>query len=83
MINNEGLFSRPSPANKNQLAVDEMPDHFNWIAFVDRLSGGDITKDEIIYKMNYSECLMRMSYWHEKDKYTERMNRASERKYKR
>lgn len=41
-----------------------------------------MTKDDMIYEKNYSECLMRMSYWNAKDKYTERINRANERKYK-
>lgn len=76
------LFSRPSPATKNKLAVDEMPEHFNWIAYIDKLAGGDVTKHKEIYKMNYLECLNILAFWDTRDRYTESMNRANERKFK-
>lgn len=81
--NYEMLYSRPSPANNNQVAVDEMPEHLNWVAFIDRLAGGDPTKHQLVYKMNHLESLNILAYWYERDKYTERINRANERKYKR
>lgn len=47
---------------------------WNWLSMVDRLSGGDITKHDLIYDRNYIECLNLLSYWHEKDKYMEQIN---------
>lgn len=49
---------------------------WGWIAMVDRLSNGDITKHDLIYERNYIECLNILSYWHERDKYMEQMNNA-------
>lgn len=74
------LFSRPSPAQQSRVSVDKMPDELNWIAMVDKLSNGDITKHKKIYKINYIECLNLMAYWHHKDKYIEQVNRAVARK---
>lgn len=36
---------------------------------IDRLTGGDITKDDEVYERNYREVLYRLSYWAVKDKY--------------
>jgi hypothetical protein len=47
---------------------------WGWIAMVDRLSNGDITKHDLVYERNYIECLNILSYWHERDKYMEQMN---------
>jgi hypothetical protein len=49
---------------------------WGWIAMVDRLSNGDITKHDLVYERNYIECLNILSYWHERDKYMEQMNNA-------
>lgn len=59
-----------------------MPEELNWVAMVDRLANGDITKHEQIYNTNYIECLNLMAYWHHKDKYIEQINRAQQRKNK-
>jgi hypothetical protein len=82
LINNnyEILFSRPSASQINKVVVDEMPEELNWIAMVDRLSGGDITKHNQIYETNYIECLNLMAYWVHRDKHIEQMNRAIMRK---
>jgi hypothetical protein len=82
LINNnyEILFSRPSASQINKVVVDEMPEELNWIAMVDRLSGGDITKHNQIYETNYIECLNLLSYWHHRDRHVEQMNRAIMRK---
>lgn len=74
------LFSRPSPAEKSRVSVDKMPDELNWIAMVDRLANGDITKHKNIYETNYIECLNLMAYWHHRDVYVSQVNRAIERK---
>ena len=49
---------------------------WGWVAMVDRLSNGDITKHDLVYERNYIECLNILSYWHERDKYMEQMNNA-------
>jgi hypothetical protein len=74
------LFSRPSPAEQSRVSVDRMPEELNWIAMVDKLSNGDITKHKEVYGNNYIECLNLMSYWHHRDKYIQQVNRANERK---
>lgn len=47
---------------------------WGWLAMVDRLANGDITKHDAIYERNYIECLNLLSYWHERDRYLEQMN---------
>jgi hypothetical protein len=74
------LFSRPSPAEQSRVSVDKMPDELNWIAMVDKLSNGDITKHKEVYGTNYIECLTLMAYWHHRDKYIENVNKANARK---
>jgi hypothetical protein len=74
------LFSRPSPAQQSRVSVDKMPDELNWIAMVDRLTNGDITKHKDVYGTNYVECLNLMAYWHHRDKYIENVNKANARK---
>lgn len=49
---------------------------WGWVAMVDRLSNGDITKHDLVYERNYIECLNLLSYYHERDKYVEQMNNA-------
>lgn len=49
---------------------------------VDRLADGDITKHDAIYKTNYIQVLTLMSYWNERDKHIEQVNRAQARKNK-
>jgi len=74
-INYEIIFSLPTSAQTNRVAVDEMPEHLNWIAMVDRLANGDITKYEAIYNLSYAECLTTMAYWHHRDKYNNNINK--------
>lgn len=51
-----------------------MDNRWSWLSLIDRLSGGDITKHDLIYERNYIECLNLLSYWHERDKYFEQQN---------
>ena len=53
-----------------------MPEELNWVAFVDKLTNGDITKHKQIYETNYIECLNLMAYWHHKDIYVDQINKA-------
>jgi hypothetical protein len=55
-----------------QVSLD---DRWGWMSMVDRLSGGDITKHDLVYDRNYIECLNLLSYWKEKDEYMEEMNK--------
>lgn len=48
------------------------------MAIVDRLTGGDITKDEEVFKLSYIDCMYRMMYWQAKDKYIEKVNQVYE-----
>ncbi len=57
-----------------RLGSVSIDNRWNWLSMVDRLSGGDITKHDLIYDRNYIECLNLLSYWHEKDKYMEQIN---------
>ena len=52
----------------------ELDNRWNWISMIDRLSDGDISKHDNIYERNYIECLNLLSYWHEKDIYTNKKN---------
>lgn len=57
-----------------RLGSISIDNRWNWLSMVDRLSGGDITKHDLVYDRNYIECLNLLSYWHEKDKYMEQIN---------
>ena len=35
---------------------------------VDRLAKNDITKHDIVFKLEYTHCLTMLSYWNEQDK---------------
>lgn len=50
---------------------------WSWMAMIDRLSGGDITKHEEVYNTKYIQALNLMSYWKVKDDYIEQMNKRS------
>lgn len=46
----------------------KMPESYKWIAMIDRLSSGDITKHDLVYQRNWREVLYLLSYWAERDK---------------
>lgn len=50
---------------------------------VDRLTKGDITKDEEVLNMEYIYCLQRLLYWKLRDEYNEEMNRIQQKLNKR
>ena len=50
---------------------------YRWIAYIDRLSGGDITKHDEVYERTYIECLNLLSYWLIRDKQIEQMNKIN------
>lgn len=43
---------------------------------LDRLTNGDITKNELVYKMSWIECMTLLLYYKERDTYMEKMNKA-------
>jgi hypothetical protein len=48
--------------------MNDNGDHkYRWIAFMDRLSNGDITKHSRVYEVNYIETLNLLSYWKTRD----------------
>jgi len=55
-----------------------MDKQFNWIAFIDNLAGGDITKYDAVYEIPYQVSLHKMLYNHHKDKYMNEINRRQE-----
>lgn len=73
----KGLF------NKKGIEVDDirgglnvkLDDRWKWLSMVDRLSGGDITKLDLVYERNYIECLNLLSFWYERDRYIEEINK--------
>lgn len=79
MTNYEVLFNQSAPADSPRVALDQMPEDLGWIAMVDRLSGGDITKHDLIYEKNYIECMNLLAYWHHKDRYVEQINKVRKR----
>jgi hypothetical protein len=75
----EALFTRTA-TDEGAKILDlnvKMPESMNWIAMVDRLSGGDITKHDLVYERNYIECLNLLSYWWYSDKYQNDIKNAN------
>ena len=57
---------------KTTVSIDSK---WSWLAMVDRLANGDITKHDLIYKRNYIECLNLLSYYKERDDYIDEINK--------
>lgn len=49
---------------------------------IDKLSAGDITKHQAIYDMTYIECLNLLSYYNERDRFYEQLNKQQSLKNK-
>jgi len=58
-----------SSQEDNMMAAlnDNGGDRYKWIAMIDRLSGGDITKHDEVYDRNYIETLNLLAYWKFRD----------------
>jgi hypothetical protein len=57
---------------------DDDSHRWRWISFIDRLTGGDITKTDEVYKRNYIETLNLLSFWKKRDdaeRLAQRMNK--------
>lgn len=62
------------------MIAPEMDPDWAFVSMVDRLSNGDITKDEEILKMDYIYLLTRLLYWKDKDEWTAKMNKMNQKK---
>lgn len=78
MINDQysNLFTTKS--SSYELGGPTLNSKWSWLAMVDRLSGGDVTKHEQVYELNYIYCLNVMGYWHDRDEYVNEINRRNE-----
>lgn len=66
-----------------KVAQASIDSRWNWLAMIDRLSNGDITKHDDIYDRNYIECLNLLSYWHERDQYYKQIEEQQKNSYRR
>jgi hypothetical protein len=64
----------PSDESGNPFTVT-MQDNLKWIAMIHRLAGGDITKHDAVYKLNYIECLNLLSFLYYQDKMEDQIRR--------
>lgn len=55
-----------------------MDSKWGHMGMIDRLTGGDITKDNEVFELQWLHCLNRLLYWKKKDEYIEKMNKAQE-----
>jgi hypothetical protein len=46
---------------------------WTWLACIDKLAQGDITKFDAVCRQNFIACLNLLSYWLEKEKRIEKM----------
>jgi hypothetical protein len=64
----ESLFTMDISSSEISHSMNDDSSHkYRWIAFMDRLSDGDITKHEEIYRRNYIETLNLLSWWKTRD----------------
>lgn len=54
-----------------------------YTSIIDRLTNGDITKDEDVFQIEWEYSLTKLLYYKEKDEYIESLNRIREQKLKR
>ena len=71
----KGLFSRSVESEDRGISQVSIDKRWSWLAMVDRLANGDITKHDEIFERNYIECLNLLSYWHERDLYMKEVNK--------
>jgi hypothetical protein len=70
-----------SPEQVEQMEIEMKIDResgfgrWSWLAIIDKLSGGDFTKHDQVYKSNFIACLNTLSFWKERDKRDEELRR--------
>lgn len=55
----------------------KMPEEYKWIAMIDRLTDGDITKHDMVYDQNWRSTLYLLSYWAVRDKVNSIKNKTT------
>lgn len=81
--NYSGLYKRGSEETDQRIGQGSIDGRWTWLAMVDRLANGDITKHDAIYARNYIECLNLLSYWHERDEYYKQIQEQQKNSYRR
>lgn len=56
---------------------DDQSHKYRWIAFLDRLTNGDITKQDAVLEQNYLSTLNLLSYWKIRDQAIELQNKMN------
>lgn len=46
----------------------KVADQYKWIAMMDQLTGGDMTKDDEIYKKSNNDVFNRLAFWAQRDR---------------
>jgi len=59
-----------------------MDPNWSYVAMIDRLSQGDITREEQVFEINYIYCLTKLLYWNDRDDYVSKMNKINQTKNK-
>ena len=59
-----------------------MNPQWGYMSILDRLSNGDITKHNEVFKLSWAHCLNMLLYWKEKDEYIEKINKIREQESK-
>jgi len=82
MVDYESLFIKEVKEDDLSHGMNDDQSHkYRWISFMDRLSNGDITKHDEIYRRNYLETLNLLSWWKIRDQAQEMMNKMNRNKY--
>lgn len=55
-----------------------MPNKWAYIAMIDKLSNGDITKHNEVYELNFIYCLNNLGYMRDRDEYINEMNKRAQ-----
>ncbi len=80
MSNFEGLFNTPQVEQEEEdgPAVPKFSTRWKWFSMIERLAGGDITKFNDVYDVEYISALNTLSYWKERDDYENMMRKRQE-----
>lgn len=68
---------------KDEMRKERENDSFvrwSWFGLIEKLAGGDVTKFETVTKQPAILCLNLLSYWQERDKKIEKINKEREKR---
>jgi len=77
-----GLYDRGVKVESAGPGTPQIDKRWTWISMIDKLAGGDITKFNDIYDLTYIECLNLLSYYNERDRYYNSLNKQQQLKNK-